>query len=1124
MHREISHADAHFARASNLSLYWLTALLGLIIGADLWPVVASWFTDQGLGLPTWPREIYGYRIALIAAVLGGARVLYSSIESLLEGRLGADLALAIACVAAILFRKPLVAAEVVFIGMVGECLEGFTFDRTQRAIRKIVEVFPRRCWLLRDGREVRVFTQDVHVGDRVVVKPGGRVPVDGIVIEGRSAVDTSALTGESLPVDKGVSDEVLAGSLNQFGALVIEARRVGEQTVAGRVIELTARALKDKASLERTADRLARYFLPVVLGLAALTFVVGLLLNMGLLSTTKRSLSEAAALSIDPTLAVLVVACPCPLILATPAAVIAALGRLAGTGVLIKGGSALERLAEVRAFAFDKTGTLTEGRLELGDLLPLNGISPEELLRTAATAEQRSEHLLARLITQETAARQLPLDAVDHFEALPGAGVMAQTAAGKLIVGTRRLLEEQGVTLAAEDMSRLEPLEASGQTMLLVARNGQLLGAIGARDRVRSEAAGVVVELRNLGIQDIALLTGDRPAVAHAIAAAVGISEVRADLLPQQKAEFIERWRQQAAVMPPEPADHSPHRRVAMVGDGINDAPALACADVGLALGGTGTDIAAEAGDVVLMGDPLRTLPLLVKLSRETLRIIRQNILIFAFGVNGLGILVTAWLWPLLATSPDWYEQGPLAAVLYHQFGSLAVLLNAMRLLWFDRPASRSQQQLRKGLYALDQWMEQHLDLHDGLHWLSHHTRGATAAVVILLAAGYALSGLTQIGPDEVGVVRRFGRPLPRALEPGQYWRWPWPVETTLRVQPDRIRTVEIGFRATPGTTAPADGLAWSSSHGGNGSMRVQDEAVMITGDGNLVELQATVRYSIQRAQLFRYLFEVRDPDEILRATTESVLRETVAGRPFFNLLTSARGQFQDDVLARLKERCAAYGPGGLGIQLDGFSLHDLHPPQEVVPDYHRVAQAMQIRDRLVNEAVAATLRIPTAATDRLPGKPAGEVKKEQMITQAKGDANEQTQMAAADQARFLARYRARLTLSSQQEWQLLQNAAKSVRGGQRLADAYRDYGRRRQELIALQAALVDFRLFWDAVGSALAGRSKLIIDAEKVPGKRNLLLFDPEQFRIPVPILGPPDRGPMRSRSPRPENMEEGP
>ena len=223
MHREISHTDPASSHESNASLYLLTALIGALIAADLWSAFASWAAGYGWTLPTWPREFYsGYRIALVAAVLGGARVLYGSLEALLQGRIGADIAIAIACIAAILFRKPLVAAEIVFIGMVGECLESFTFQRTQRAIEHFVRVFPRRCWLLRDGQEIRVFTHEVQVGDRVVVKPGARIPVDGVVVEGRSALDTSSLTGEALPVDKATGDEVLAGSLNQFGTLTVE--------------------------------------------------------------------------------------------------------------------------------------------------------------------------------------------------------------------------------------------------------------------------------------------------------------------------------------------------------------------------------------------------------------------------------------------------------------------------------------------------------------------------------------------------------------------------------------------------------------------------------------------------------------------------------------------------------------------------------------------------------------------------------------------------------------------------------------------------------------------------------------------------------------------------------------
>jgi Cu+-exporting ATPase len=1105
MHREISHADEAFAPRSNLSLYLFTALLVVLVGLDLWPWVAEQVARTGLILPKWSNEIdlarFGislkFTYALLAAILGGIRVGVSAADGLLQGRIRADLAIVIAVVAAIRIGAPLVAAEVVVIGLVGECLEGFTFARTQRAIHRLVEVFPRRCWLLRDGQEVRILTSELQAGDRVVVKPGGRVPADGVVVEGRSAVDTSALTGEPLPADKGPGDAVLAGSLNQFGALTIEAQRVAEQTVAGRVIELTAKALKDKAPIERTADRLAALFLPVVLGLAALTFVGSLVLYWF------PALRPAAVDRLGvwdavwyPTLSVLVVACPCALILATPAAVLAALGRLAGTGVLIKGGTALERLAGVRAFAFDKTGTLTEGRLGLGDVLGLNGVGANEVLRAAATAEQRSEHLLARLITQEARALLLPLDPVEDFRALPGAGVTARTAAGTLLVGNRRLLEENGVALSPEALAALERLDAAGQTALLVARDGTLLGVLGARDRVRPEAPAVLAELRSLGIKDMALLTGDRPAAARAVAEQLGIAEVHAELLPAQKAEFVERWQQQ----------NGRPRPVAMVGDGINDAPALARADVGLAIGGGGSDVAAEAGDVVFMGDPLRHLPLVLRLSRETVGIIRQNILIFALGVNAVGVVFTAWLWPLL-TPASWYEQSPLAAVLYHQVGSLAVLLNAMRLLWFERPAAnKAWTRVQQTGKHIDTWIDRYLNADDWLHWLSHHWLPAGAAALLLLLAGWALSGLVLVRPDERAVVRRFGRALDEDFGPGLYWRWPWPVEEVTRLQPDRVHTVEVGFRTRAGQGTNPGALTWSSSHGGDWQP-VEAESMMITGDGNLVEVQASVRYTIRDPRV--YLFEVRDPDEVLRASAESVLRQTVAGRPFVELLTTDRQRFQEEVLGRLQKRLAEHGPAGLGVRLDGLALQDLHPPPAVVPAYHEVAKAMEARDRMINDAKAEAFHKERKALWEAQG----------LVRGAEAARAEVVKQAEAETATFLARQRARTQLGLAQEWQLLREAWTDLGRGVPPEEVGRDYARRRQELLAAQATLTDFRLFWEAVGRALSGRDKLIVDSDKVPGRRQLLLIDPEQFRVPVPMMGMPERGP-RSRPP----LEEGP
>jgi Cu+-exporting ATPase len=1092
MHREIAHTNQVFQRASNLSLYLMTALLGVIIAFDCWPVLAGWLREQGLAVPAGFREIGGYRIALLAAILGGARVLYGSLEGLLEGKLGADLALAIACIAAILIGEPLVAAEIVFIGMLGECLEGYTFERTQRAVQRIVEIFPQRCWVLREGQEVRVLTSELRVGDRVVVKPGGKVPVDGVVMEGRSAVDQSALTGESLPIDRGPGDEVLAGSLNQFGALTVEARRVAQETVAGRVIELTAKALQEKAPVQRTADRFARYFLPTVLGLAAATFLAALLGRWWTVRADYGGLTGADLTRCAyPALAVLVVACPCPLILATPAAIVAALGRLAGTGVLLKGGAVLERLAEVRAFAFDKTGTLTEGRLELGDLLPHGEFSPMQILEAAAIAEQKSEHPLALLILEEARRRGLALPALDEFAALPGAGVAGKSGGRRYLVGTQRLMDEHGIALDDAVRQILHRLDSDGQTALLVSRDGIILGAVGARDRIRPDAAGVIAGLRELGVEEIAILTGDRAAVAEAVGRMTGVSEVHAGLLPEQKAQFVERWQKE--------------KPWAMVGDGINDGLSLVRARVGLAIAGTSSDLAAEAGDIILMGEPLRPLALLLRLSRETVRVIRQNIFVFAFGVNIAGVVLTAWLWPLLAPSAAWYEQSPIAAVIYHQIGSLAVLLNSMRLLWFERQ-KREQTPSSAGtaLHRLDRWFEQTFDLHALSHWLVDHRRSVATVLTGLVVCCYGLSGVCAIGPDEVAVVSRFGRPC-ADLGPGLHIRFPWPVEEIQRLQPARVESVEIGFRSQG--SRPTANLDWASVHSAAGLQRLADEAVMVTGDGNLVELQATVHYVIADPRAF--LFGAREPEQVIRAATEAALREAVAGEQFVKLLTLDRQRLQDRTLARIRALCSIYG--NVGIRLEDLALHDLHPPQAVVPAYHDVARAMEARERQINEAHAGAIR----------KKRLTQAEALQVVRKAETAKYEKVSQAAATGSAFHFRQGVRRQLGWRQESRLLGEALLTSWRGLPASSVAADYSRRREEMRALQTTLTDFRLFWTALGKALAGREKVIIDADRVPGKRQLLLIDPGQWRIPSPLLTPSERAPRSGRAARPQ--EEG-
>jgi Cu+-exporting ATPase len=1093
MHREISHAGNNLQPESRLFLYLLTAVVAVLIGADVW----LWVSAGADEVTVWG---FRFSFALVPAILGGARILYGSLDSLFEGRIGADLAVAVAVVAAILARRPEVAEEVVFVGLLGECLEHITFERSQRAVRSIVAICPRRCWRLRDGQEERVLVADLRAGDKVVVKPGARVPADGIVVEGRSALDVSALTGESLPAEKGPGDEVLAGSLNQQGALTIEAQRVAEHTVVGRVIELTAKALRDKAPIERVADRLARWFLPVVLALAAITFVGGLIgesfwgrdANGDKLPFYDAAKASVVGESVPPMLAVLVVACPCALILATPAAVIAALGRLAGTGILLKGGSALERLAAVNAFAFDKTGTLTEGRLEIGEIAPLEGATPEEVLAVAATAEQRSEHPLARIILQEAARRGLAPETVEDFRSQPGGGVTVRTPAGAVVVGNLRLLEEQGIAVPPEALALLERLDADGQTALLIARGGRVLGAVGARDEARAEAAAVLGELRGLGIAEMALLTGDRTAPANRVAEALGVLDVHSELLPQQKAEFVAAWQAEG-------------KRVAMVGDGVNDAPALAKADVGVAVtpSGGGADVAAEAGDVVLMSaDGLKHLPLLVRLSRETVRVIRQNILWFAFGVNIVGVAATAWLWPVLAPTRWWSEQSPLAAVIYHQIGSLAVLLNAMRLLAFERTGGAAAGRWRDRLGRVNRWLEKWFDVEAGLHWLLHHWGPVLGVAALLAAAGYALSGATVVGPDERAVVRRFGRALPDDLGPGLHWTWPWPVDAVTRLQPDRICTVEVGFRTTQPTGDKPPVRSWSSAHGDDGVRPVPEEAVMITGDGNLVEMHATVRYIVSDPRV--YLFEATDPPAVVRDAAESVLREMVAERTFGDLLTRDREAFHTEALNRLRQRCAGVGPHGLGVELVGLSLADLHPPQEVVESYHQVTMAMEKRDELVNQA----------QRDALSNERQQEAKSLETTRKAEAEKIDKVRRAEAMRDAVKARVRGRSALGADQEWELLRDALREAWNDsppdaeERIRKAARHYKERRAEAVTMHAALTDFRLYWEALASALSDREKVVIDAENVPGRRHLWLMPGDAMPYPWPGMFGPANG----------------
>ena len=532
----------------------------------------------------------------------------------------------------------------------GKYLETRSKGKTSEAISRLMDLAPKTATVLRDGAEVEIPVEDVAVGDLILVRPGASIPVDGEVTEGTSSVDESALTGESIPVEKGPGDRVVAASINKSGSFTFRATRVGDDTTLAQMIALVDEAASSKAPIAKLADQVAGIFVPTVIGIALVTAAVWLVLGYGV----EHALTAGVA--------VLVISCPCALGLATPVAIMVGTGKGAENGILIKSAEALETLHTVSTVGLDKTGTVTEGRPRVTDLYPGEGITTEELLCVAASLEKPSEHPLAEAIVREAEERKIPLVPARDFEAVHGRGVRAEVQGSYYLAGNRAMMEESGIDLGAERLMA-DGLAENGKTPLYFAQDGRLIGLIAVADTVKPSSAEAMRGFRALGI-DVVMLTGDNQRTADAIGRELGVTKVIAEVLPQDKEAVIASLQTEG-------------RRVAMVGDGINDAPALARSDVGLAIG-AGTDVAIESADIVLMKSDLLDAVTAVELSKATIRNVKQN-LFWAFIYNIIGIPLAAGVWfPLTG-----WQLNPMFAAAAMSLSSVSVVSNALRLKLF---------------------------------------------------------------------------------------------------------------------------------------------------------------------------------------------------------------------------------------------------------------------------------------------------------------------------------------------------------------------------------------------------------------------------------------------------------
>ena len=658
--REVRGLWRRFTVSAVFSAPLLYIAMGSMFG---WPLPA------GLSMMAYPLRLALVQLFLVVPVVAAGRRFYSvGFKALFRGAPNMDSLIALGTSAAVLYSLYSAAriaagdfraveslyfetaGVIITLILLGKSLEAVAKGRTSESIKKLMGLRPKTATVVHGETELEVPVDEVEAGDLVRVRPGEKIPVDGLVVSGRGAVDESMLTGESIPVEKEAGDRVIGASLNKNGSLVFRATEVGADTVLSRIVRLVEEAQGSKAPIARLADVVSGWFVPIVLGIALLSAVAWLLLG------------HTPVFALTVFVAVLTIACPCALGLATPTAIMVGTGRGAELGVLIKSGPALETAHRVDTVVFDKTGTITKGSPELTDLVPAPGFGGDELLSLAAAAEKASEHPLGEALVRAAEARGLALPPAESFSALPGRGIEAKVGGREVLAGSARLLAERGIG-SGDGEAKAASLAEDGKTPMFVAVDGRYAGLVAAADVVKESSAPAIAALHAMGVE-VAMITGDSARTAAAIARRVGIDRVLAEVLPEDKAAEVKKL--QAA-----------GRRVAMVGDGVNDAPALAQADVGIAVG-SGADVAMESADFVLMRSDLMDVPTAIKLSRSVIRNIKQN-LFWAFGYNVLGIPVAAGLLyafggPLL---------NPIFAAAAMSMSSVSVLTNALRLKRF---------------------------------------------------------------------------------------------------------------------------------------------------------------------------------------------------------------------------------------------------------------------------------------------------------------------------------------------------------------------------------------------------------------------------------------------------------